>query len=187
MDEEAQPDDVPLPAQARKYFTREGRFVRTDAWKKEGKYVDLWSAVHVLSGLAMGFYPRYFGFSMLATFVIVFLLLVMYEMFEVIVKIEEFPTNRVTDVLFGLLGFTPIYFLDQHVGSTTSIFLLCIATTLAVLVSVIGWTYSYKAFTLESTLRAEIATQKTKFKARRERFAANRERRRLRRVERRRY
>ena len=147
-------------ARVRTRFTGEGRFIRTDTWKKEGKYVDLWSAVHVLSGIAIGFYPRYFHFGIFAAFVVVFLLLVMYEMFEVIVKIEEFPTNRVTDVLFGLLGFTPAYFFDMHLGGSTSILVCGIATTIAILVSTVGWVSSYKATVLEQKLRTQFERER---------------------------
>lgn len=162
----------------KKHFTREGRFIRTDAWKKEGRYIDLWSVVHVLSGIALGFYPRYFGFSILATFVIVTLILIMYEMFEVIVKIEEYPTNRVTDVLFGLVGFAPVYFADQYLGSTASIFLCGIATTIVTVVSIIGWASSYKASVLEGTMRAKFIHERDLLRQRRIQFTANRERRR---------
>ncbi|MBI5457925.1 hypothetical protein HY971_04345 [Candidatus Kaiserbacteria bacterium] len=171
-------DTIERLENARKYFTRDGRFIRTDAWKKEGRYVDLWSVVHVLSGIALAFYPRYFGFSVLATFIIVTLLFIMYEMFEVIVKIEEYPTNRVTDVLFGLVGFAPVYFVDQYLGSTTSIFLCGIATTIVTVVSIVGWSSSYKASVLEEKMRAEFIRERDLLRERRIRFAANRERRR---------
>jgi hypothetical protein len=154
-----------------------------DIWRKEGKYVDLWSALHVLSGAMLGFFPRYFGFGMMATFFIVFLLLVMYEMFEVIVKIEEFPTNRVTDVVFGMVGFTPVYLFDQTLPGSTSMILAVMVTTADVLVSIVAWTSSYKAFALEEKLRNEVVEQRQKFLARRERRQVERLRRRALRTE----
>ena len=150
-------------------LSHDGKFTRMDVWRKEGKYVDLWSALHVLSGVMLGFLPRYFGFGMVATFLIVFLLLIIYEMFEVIVKIEEFPTNRVTDVLFGMLGFTPAYLFDQTLPGSTSLVYATIVTTADILVSIVAWTSSYKAFALEEKLRLEMQEQRAKFLARRER------------------
>jgi hypothetical protein len=99
-------------------------------------------------------------------------------MFEVIVKIEEYPTNRVTDVLFGLVGFTPIYFADLYLGSTTSIFLCGIATTVVTIVSIIGWASSYKASELEGKMRAEFIRERDLLRERRIQFVAGRERRR---------
>jgi uncharacterized membrane protein len=166
-------------------FTEDGKFIRTDAWRKEGKWVDLWSALHVLSGVAIGFYPRYFGFSMIATFVIVLLLLVMYEMFEVIVKIEEYPSNRFTDVLFGMLGFAPAYFFDRTLDPTASVITCVVVTTAAVIVAIIAWTSSYKAFELEKKMRVEYERNRVRMLARRDRIRARLDERRKRRTERR--
>lgn len=163
-------------------LTQDGKFVRLDMWRKEGKYVDFWSILHVLSGAAIGFYPRYFHFGMFATFVIVFLLLTMYEMFEVIAKIEEYPTNRVSDVVFGMIGFTPAYFLDQSLGSVPSIVVCTLMTTAAIMLAVVAWTSSYKAFELEKKLRAQVEEQKQKLAKRRDTFVANRQHRKAKRL-----
>jgi len=160
-------------------LTQDGKFVRLDMWRKEGKYVDFWSILHVLSGAAIGFYPRYLNFGMLATFVIVFLLLTMYEMFEVIAKIEEYPTNRVSDVVFGLIGFTPAYFFDRMLDPTTSIVVCTLMTTAAIMLAVVAWTSSYKAYELEKKLRTQVEEQKQKLAQRREKFIAKRQHRRL--------
>ena len=135
-------------------FTPEGKVERTDIWKK-GDYVDLWSIAHTLSGIALGFYPRYFGLSFFAAFAIVFALLILYELFEVVVHIYETFINHTTDVLFGLLGFIPAYFFDQHLGSEAALIWCGIATVVAIIASTIGWSYSYKAYKIEKKFSAQ--------------------------------
>lgn len=48
---------------------------RTDIWR-EGKYLDLWSVPHVLSGISVALGLYILGFDFWAAFVIGFLLLV---------------------------------------------------------------------------------------------------------------
>jgi hypothetical protein len=94
-------------------LTRNGRFERTDIWR-EGKYLDLWSAVHFLSGasLGLGFYfLRFLNIGVTGSIVIVFLLLVAYELWEAMVRIAETPQNRVLDVVVGMVSFLPFFLL----------------------------------------------------------------------------
>jgi hypothetical protein len=134
-------------------FTPRGKLIRTDIWKK-GEYVDLWSVAHTLSGVALGFYPRYFHLGIVAALAAAFVLLVMYELFEVVVQIQETLANHTTDVLFGLIGFTSAYFFALRQGGT-GILACGIATAVAIAVSAIGWSYSYKAYAIEKKFRAE--------------------------------
>src|SRR3990167_4615278 len=92
---------------------REGKLVRTDIWR-EGKYLDLWSVPHFLSGMAVAFGLFFLDFATNAAFIIAILLLVAYEMFEVIAKIEETRWNRVLDVVVGMASFTPTFLLAPH-------------------------------------------------------------------------
>lgn len=157
------------------HFDPQGKFIRTDIWR-EGQWIDLWSIVHFLSGAAIGFFPRYLGLDALPAFVIVFLLLVIYEMFEAIAKIEETRTNRIMDVVVGMVSFTPVFILNQYLSLSTS-FLLCgLITTTSIILATVGWTASKKASVLEANLRKEFEEQKEKFQERKEKRKARRAR-----------
>ena len=63
---------------------------------KVGEYVDWWSIVHVLSGVLLGL----LSVSLLVTAVV----LVLWEVVEALAGVKEPRTNRIADVLIGLLG-----------------------------------------------------------------------------------
>jgi hypothetical protein len=147
-------------------ITEDGLFVRTDIWR-EGKWVDLWSVVHFLSGMTMGFVASFSNFSRSPAIIIVFLLLVAYEMFEALVKIKETPQNRFMDVVVGMASFLPMYLLitPRLAGDNFALaflFIFTLNTTLALF----GWTASRKAFVLEQKLRAEYEKGRAKITAR---------------------
>lgn len=161
-------------------LTRDGRFVRTDIWR-EGKWLDLWSVVHFLSGISLGFGLALFQFGTIASIVIVFLLLVAYEMWEAMVQIHETPQNRIMDVVVGMVSFVPTFLLFSPTrGESTFILAFGVILTLNIMLSALGWYESQKAAVLEAHLRRELAEQKRKFKESR---ARAKERRRLRRLE----
>lgn len=152
-------------------FTRDGTFVRTDIWR-EGKYLDLWSVPHFLSGMGVAFVLYFFDFATNAAFIIAFLLLVAYEMFEVIVKIEETRWNRTLDVVVGMVSFTPTFLLAPQFGDTQVFIVAVMVLALDAVLSFFGWRASQKAAVLEATLRAEFAKEKARFNVRRARFTA---------------
>ena len=166
------------------HLNAEGRFQRTDIWR-EGKWLDLWSVVHLLSGVSMGLIGSFFHFPIVPSLIIGFLLLVIYEMWEAIAQIEETPQNRVTDVVVGMISFVPtfLYFVPQFTASQVVLVLLPVLTV-NIILAIVGWLASRKAVVLEASLKADIERQKQKFMARRDRFLRNRALRRMRRFER---
>ncbi len=148
------------------YFDRHGNFVRTDMWA-EGQWLDLWSVPHFLSGIALAFTIYFFHFEIAPSFVIGFILLVLYELFEVVAKIEETPTNRIMDVVVGMTSFTPTFLLAPRVSPSQLIFIFGIILTIDIILSTLGWSASKKAAVLEQNLRRELEEQKQKFRARR--------------------
>lgn len=146
---------------------QEGRLVRTDIWR-EGAYLDLWSVPHFLSGMVVAFVLFFLNYTGSAAFVIAFLLLVAYEMFEVIAKIEETRWNRVLDVVVGMLSFTPTFLLLPDVPRSWAIGSFIIIALLDSILSFFGWQASAKAAELEKALRAEFEKEKQRFTQRRE-------------------
>lgn len=74
-----------------------------DIWR-HGRYVDLWSLVHFLSGalLALGFFGL--GFGLLWTIASSLVLLIAWEVFEWAIRIIEPTANVMVDILVGALG-----------------------------------------------------------------------------------
>lgn len=72
---------------------------------KEGKYFDLWSITHTLSGVVLASILFYFEMNVLIATVIALMLFVGWEAVEVALGIKEHLTNMIMDVLFDLAGF----------------------------------------------------------------------------------
>lgn len=144
-------------------ITRDGRFERTDIWR-EGKWLDLWSVVHLLSGISVGFCLYFLHFGALASVVLTLLLLVSYEMWETIVRIEETPANRFMDVVVGMVSFLPAFFLVAPLLSSAMLILAFgLVLTANIVMSVFGWLASQKAAALEKSMRARYAVERARF------------------------
>lgn len=150
-------------------LNKEGKIIRTDIWR-EGDYLDLWSVPHFLSGMAVALILFLFGFATNAAFIIAFLLLVAYEMFEVIAQIEETRWNRTLDVVVGMVSFAPTFLLAPHFSNVQVLVVCAVVLVLDGVLSFFGWRASQKAATLESMLRAEFEKERGRFVARRARF-----------------
>ena len=159
------------------HLTRDGRFVRTDIWR-EGKWVDLWSVVHLLSGVSTAFAIKWFGFGFAASAVIAFLLFVAYELWEAMVKIHETPQNRSMDVVAGMVSFVPTFFLTQGLSGSSFILAFGLVLTANVVLATFGWLASRKAEEFEQKLRAEFMAQKERLKEQRVRLRTAMKRRR---------
>ncbi len=70
--------------------------VRRDSLGAEGKYVDLWSIPHVVAGALLAL----FGLPLAWVIVV----LVWWEAVEIVSRVFEHPTNRVTDIVIALAG-----------------------------------------------------------------------------------
>ncbi len=163
-------------------LTRDGVFERSDIWR-EGKWLDLWSLVHLLSGMSVGFGMILLDFDSAASMVIGLLVFVLYEMWEAMVKIQETPQNRFMDVVIGMASFTPTFFFFQGLSMSSFTLLFGLVLTTNVVLAAFGWLASRKAAEFEQRLRLEFIQQRQRLLNRRVRFRANRERRRLRRLQ----
>jgi hypothetical protein len=136
-------------------------FERTDIWR-EGQWLDLWSVVHVLSGilLALGLYFLHLG--AFSSVVIALLLLISYEMWEAMVGIEETPANRCMDVVVGMAGFLLVFFCAPLLSQTLLILAFGLIGTIDVVMSVFGWQASQKAAALEQRMRARYAKERAR-------------------------
>jgi hypothetical protein len=152
-------------------LNREGKLVRTDIWR-EGKYLDLWSVPHFLSGMCVAFGLFFLDFATNAAFIIALLLLIAYEMFEVIAKIEETRWNRILDIVVGMASFTPTFLLLPGVPRTWAIGAFVVVAALDSVLSFFGWLASQKASQLEASLREEFERERVRFVTQRDKLRA---------------
>ena len=138
------------------------KYDRTDLWR-EGKWLDLWSVVHFLSGASVGFGFYFLHFGAFAGTALAFVCLVAYEMWEVIVKIEERPTNRFMDVVTGMASFLPVFFwVAPRLTFIQLIEAFALVLAINILLSAIGWRVSQKAIALQKRMRQRYEAERKK-------------------------
>lgn len=81
---------------------------RTDIWR-EGKYLDLWSVVHLLSGASLALGLTLLHLPALPACGVALVLFIAYELWEPAVGIKETTQNHVVDVVVGMISFVPAY------------------------------------------------------------------------------
>lgn len=104
----------------------------------DGRYVDLWSSTHFLAGAVItGFFviadvPFWTGV------IILFLLLIFWEIYEQIKKFRETITNTISDLILGLTGAAAMYItMDLEIFNNMMLFL--VITVLCGLLLLWGW------------------------------------------------
>ncbi len=149
------------------HLRADGKIERTDIWK-EGEWLDLWSVVHLLTGflVGLGFYFLHFkGFSAIA---LAFVVLVAYEMWEALVKIEETPINRMMDVVVGMCSFLPAFlYLGPILLTSQLLFIFTLVLLINVGLSTAGWRASKKAAEFEKHMRMRYAIERKVLQQRR--------------------
>ena len=76
----------------------------------EGKYIDLWTVPHIMSGVIMAGLFYWLGFGFWTNLLASAGLMVIWEFFELYaLGVHEHMTNKVSDVVTGLLGFAATY------------------------------------------------------------------------------
>lgn len=77
---------------------------------EEGKYVDLWTLPHILSGVIMAGIFNWLSLIFWPNLLISAALMIGWEFFELYaLHVHEHLTNKVMDVVTGLLGFFTMY------------------------------------------------------------------------------
>lgn len=80
-----------------------------ERWK-EGRYIDLWSVNHILSGVVLAALLFNFSVGFWPAFIFATILFVGWEVYEVLVGIKEHTSNMVMDVVCDLAGFLYVAF-----------------------------------------------------------------------------
>ncbi len=106
---------------------------------KEGKYCDLWSVVHTLSGVVLASILFYFEMNLILAFVIATMLFVGWEAVEVALGIKEHTTNMVMDVVFDFLGFLIVLYLYLELDMSISLYTIIYSVVAFLLFSLWGY------------------------------------------------
>jgi len=111
----------------------------TFSWE-EGRYFDLWMAVHTLSGVLIGFTFAFFSFGTFAAYFFTIFILIMWEVIErFFFKISETKENRVVDVVVGAIGFAVAYHWSNKVTNDALFSLLIFSAIILLAFTLLGW------------------------------------------------
>src|SRR3989344_4125735 len=80
--------------------------------RNDGKYLDLWSVNHFLSGIVYTGWMIEWDFNIWFIFVTYFILAVAWELYEFYADVFEELGNKVMDVVTGVIGFFIIIYFD---------------------------------------------------------------------------
>lgn len=107
-------------------------------WKKS--YVDLWSSVHFLSGVLIGFVLIYFKIDLLDSLIVVIAAAVAWEFFEIIIGVAENLANQAIDVLAVVLGYYfALWLIPSLLGNSFYWYLFGGLAFLTLIMNILGW------------------------------------------------
>lgn len=147
-------------------LTHDGKFERSDIWR-EGKWLDLWSVIHFLSGISVGLALVLLELGVEASFIIAFLVFVLYETWEAMVKIRETPQNRSMDVVVSMVSFAPTFFFSPKLSTAPLVLVFGSMLTVNIVMATFGWIASRKAEEFEHRLRLKLAERRRRLTERR--------------------
>lgn len=78
--------------------------MKKDFWEK-GRAFDLWSIPHFIFGMIMAMLPYTTNISLAASFALMLLLAILWELYEKVIKINETLTNNMFDVILPVISF----------------------------------------------------------------------------------
>lgn len=71
----------------------------------ERKFFDLWSIVHILNGVCLGFVIFFYHTPFIESFIIFLFLTIAWEILEYYKEVHEHVANQIVDIIIGALGF----------------------------------------------------------------------------------
>lgn len=98
----------------------------------EGKYLDLWTVVHISTGLLLASLGNMVPVSEPWPFFVAVILLILWELVEVRLGIGEHMENIITDILVGCLGYGLAIILFSH--TNISAFVLGVVSVVVIVI-----------------------------------------------------
>ena len=119
-----------------------------DAWYykiwKNGKYLDLWSINHTLSGIVIAGPLYYFSISFVYSIVVALVLIVGWEIYEIYHEIYETWQNKCTDIITGIIAFFCIWYLYPYWMFSIQFFIYIASLAIFLILEIWGY-IAYKA------------------------------------------
>jgi hypothetical protein len=85
--------------------------INQDKLWQEGKYPDFWSIPHIIVGALFMWIFEFFSLNIFLNFALSLFFIIGWEFFELyVLKVHEHLTNKVTDVITGIIGFFIMYY-----------------------------------------------------------------------------
>lgn len=109
--------------------------------KKSGRLFDIWSVPHFLFGVVAAMMTIVYAWPFWETFFAILLLAVLWEGFEMRMRIAEYFWNMLTDVSLPLVAYGAVIFLVDHAGIDQEhrVALLVISILVYVFTNVFAW------------------------------------------------
>jgi|SRR3989344_8948454 len=88
---------------------------------RDGECLDLWSVNHTLAGGLLGATIFFFHINFFFGFLISLVIMIVWEIIEILNNIHEEKCNKIMDVVTGILGFVLIYFLFLKIDTDSAL------------------------------------------------------------------
>ncbi len=105
----------------------------------EGRFLDRWMLVHLVSGVAGGFSNVYFKLSVGGVFAVALAAMLLWEAGEYIGGVRESWTNILIDIAIGLLGVSVALGVARALDARGERIAFALTFAMALTGSVLGW------------------------------------------------
>ena len=102
-------------------------------------YIDRWTIPHTLTGFVFALLIPLFGFSRRTSFLITIVLLVTWELFEMVTGVYEPEVNRIMDIIVGLVGYGFGFLIHEKNSKEVRKLSLLVGMVAGLSSSIIGW------------------------------------------------
>ncbi|HQU08181.1 MAG: hypothetical protein B7X04_03890 [Parcubacteria group bacterium 21-54-25] len=111
-----------------------------------GRFLDLWSFIHLLTGALLGLAAWWLGIPLARTFLIVVGLATLYEVIEILLQVSEDAENVLTDIIVTSLGSALAWWLAStaHPGTVTAAWTFASIVVLDAFLFSLGWRHYLK-------------------------------------------
>jgi len=116
---------------------------RQNVWKDSG-YFDLWSVIHLISGMTFGLVFRMMKFRFKTAAFVTLLLLIFWEIFENLFLLRESWSNIILDVIIGFSGFTVSYYGSRDMKKSCTRAVMAAFLIIVAILSIAGWIAYYE-------------------------------------------
>lgn len=105
----------------------------------EGRIFDFWLFAHLVTGATLGIILLLLGVSIQTAVVSGLVILILWEIFEMLMKINEAPENQVIDIVVGFLGLYTAFIYAEKLTDEQRLWGFLIVAAIAIFLNTSGW------------------------------------------------